>query len=391
LPLDRDWERKNVNTEATESGRALRPGNPKFADIVISIPEKEIPMRAARATSVVAALSILALIASAAVATQGPGIEMKEVAKISGGVFSGMTGWMARRAGMPDEVETKTFVNADATKKRIDALEESTIVDLENELYITLDHDDKTAVVKTFDQLRAEFEAMMEEYGGTGGIAKEDQGPGEETERASEPPKMSFAVEPTGRRFKHRDFNVEEYYQTVSLESSEPDGGTMVLFSILYMTDEIDLSTLERFDRAFAEAMGDAVYAAGQTKLSMEAMLDDPEMQGALAGARDAGDQLGDRVAVYTKTYMVSVPAGMKFNRELAMSEEKKEGGGFGGFMRRAAGVADPDGEPDAEDQEAPVEQQTTFEFENECRDFKHKNPKDDKFEVPGRYKIEES
>lgn len=349
-------------------------------------------MRGARASSVVAALSILALMASGAVATQGRGIEMKEVAKISGGMFSGMTGWMARRAGMPDEVETETFVNAAASKKRIDALEESTIIDLENALYITLDHEEKTAVVKTFDQLRAEFEAMMEEYGGGGGVGEEEAETEEEAERASEPPKMSFAVEPTGRRFKHRDFNVEEFYQTISFESSEPDGGTMVLFSILYMTDEIDLSTMERFDRAFAEAMGDAVYAAGQAKLSMEAMLDDPEMQEALAGAMEAGEQLGDRVAVYTKTHMVSVPAGMEFNRELAIGEEKKkEGGGFGGFMRRAAGAVDPADESDEEDQEAPVEQQTSFEFENEYRDFKHKNPKDDKFEVPSRYKIEES
>jgi hypothetical protein len=85
------------------------------------------------------------------------------------------------------------------------------------------------------------------------------------------------------------------------------------------------------------------------------------------------------------------VPAGKEFNRELAMGgEKKKEGGGFGGFMRKATGAANPAGEPDEEDQEAPAEQQTSFEFENEYRDFEHKNPKDDKFEIPSRYKVEE-
>jgi len=344
-------------------------------------------MRRSRASLVVAAVSVLALIATGAVATQGRGIEMKEVAKLSGG---GMTGWMARRAGMPDETETETFVNAAATKKRVDTDYDSTIIDLENELYITLDHDDKTAVVKTFDQLRAEFEEMMEEYGGEGEAGEEEPEMEEEMEAAPEPPKMSFSVEPTGRRLKHRGFNAEEFYQTISFESSEPEGGTMVLFSILYMTDEIDLSTLEQFDRAFAEALGDAAYSAGQAKLSMEAMLEDPEMQDAFADAKEAGDQLGDRVAVYTKTYMVSVPAGKEFDRELAMGEKKKEGGGFGGFMKKAAGAANPMGDPAEEDEEAPVEQQTSFEFESEYRDFEHKNPKDDKFEVPSRYKVEE-
>ncbi len=347
-------------------------------------------MRNSIASLVITAVAMVALIASGAAATQGRGIEMKEVAKLSGGALGGAMGWMARSAGMPDEVETETFVNAAATKKRVDTNEESTIIDLENKLYITLDHDNKTAVVKTFDQLRAEFEAMMEEYGGEGEAGEGEAEMEGQPEDAPEPPKISFSVEPTGRKLKHRGFNAEEFYQTITLESAEPDGGTMVIFSILYMTDEIDLSVMEQFNSAFAEALGDAVYTTGQAKLSMEAMLDDPEMQEAFAGAAEASDQLGDRVAVYTKTYMVGVPAGSEFDRELAMGEKKKEGGGFGGFMRKAASAANPAGEPEAEDEEAPAEQQTSFEFENEYRDFEHKNPKDDKFEVPSRYKVEE-
>jgi hypothetical protein len=333
-------------------------------------------------------VAVVSLCASGAVAMQGRGIEMKEVTKLSGGVLGGVTGWMARRAGMPDEVETETFLNAAATKKRIDEDDESTIIDLENELYITLDNDEKTAVVKTFDQIRAEFQAMMEEHAGEGEPAEEEM---EEAPEDYEPPKVSFSVEPTGRRLKHRGFNAEEYYQTISIESSEPDGGTMVIFSILYMTDDIDLSAMQRFDRAFAEALGDAVYTTGQVKLSMEAMLEDPAMQEAFAEAKDASDQLGDRVAVYTKTYMVSVPAGKEFDRELAMGEKKKEGGGFGGFMKKAAQSANPlGGDEEEEAEEAPDEQQTSFVLENEYRDFEYKNPKDDKFEVPSRYKVEQ-
>ena len=347
-------------------------------------------MRSLRGSLFVVAVSVLALIASGAVATQSRGIEMKEVAKISGGMFSGMTGWMARRAGMPDEVETETFVNAAATKKRIDALEESTIIDLENELYITLDHDKKTAVVKTFDQLRAEFEAMMEEYGGEGEAGEEEAEMEGQPEDAPEPAKISFSVEPTGRKLEHRGFNAEEYYQTLTFASADPEEGSMVFFSILYMTDEIDLSTLERFNNGFAEAMGSTIVPSGRAMMSMEAMLDDPQMKEAFAGAMEASDQLGDRVAVYTKTYMVSVPAGSEFNRELAMGEKKEEGGGFGGFMRKAAGAANPAGGDEAEAEDAPAEQQTSFEFENEYVDFEHKNPKDDKFEVPNKYKVEE-
>ena len=336
------------------------------------------------------AVAVLALIASSAVATQGRGVEMKEVAKISGGALGGAMGWMARRAGMPDEIETETFVNAAATKKRVDSLEESTIIDLDNELYITLDHDNKTAVVKTFDQLRAEFEAMMEEYGGEGAAGEEETEVEGQPEDAPEPPKISFSVEPTGRKVKHRGFNAEEYYQTLTLESAEPGEASMVFFSILYMSDEIDLSTLERFNDAFAEAMGPTMIPSGRAMMSMEAMLEDPELKEAFAGAMEASDQLGDRVAVYTKTYMVSVPAGSEFNRELAMGEQKKEGGGFGGFMRRAAGANNPAGGDEEEVEDAPAEQQTSFEFENEYRDFEHKNPKDDKFEIPSRYKVEE-
>ena len=58
--------------------------------------------------------------------------------------------------------------------------------------------------------------------------------------------------------------------------------------------------------------------------------------------------------------------------------------------MRKAAGAANPAGEPEEEGQEAPAEQQTTFEFENETRDFEHKNPKDNKFEVPSKYRVEQ-
>lgn len=336
----------------------------------------------------VIAVAGLGLIAAGAAVGQGRGIEMKERTKISGGMLSGATGWMARMAGMPDEIETETFLNAAATKKRVDedATETSTIIDLENELHITLDHDSKTAVVKTFDELRAEFEAMMEEHGE--GEEAEMQ---EQPEDAPEPPKMSISVEPTGRTLKHRGFSAEEFYQTITLESANPQEASMVFFSILYMTDEIDLSAMERFNAAYAEAMGSAALLTGRAQMSMQAMLEDPEMQEAFAEAKDANEQLGNRVAVYNKTYMVSVPPGKEFDRELAMDEKKEEGGGFGGFMKKAAQSANPmGGGEEAEDEEAQAEQRTSLEFETEYRDFEHKNPKDDKFEVPSKYRVEQ-
>lgn len=348
-------------------------------------------MSGRRAVLFIAFALVVALTAPGAVASQGRGIEMKEVAKISGGALSGLTGWMARRAGMPDEVETETFLNAAATKKRVDdkTSKSSTIIDLEKELYITLDHDDKTAVVKTFDQIRAEYQAMLDQVSEESEPAEEEK---EAAEEAMAPPKMSMSVEPTGRTLKHQGFNAEEFYQTISMESSEPNGGTLVFFSILYMTDEIDLSAMRQFDQAFAEALGEAVYTTGQVQLSVEAMLEAPSMQEMYADAQEANELLGDRVAVYNKTYMVSVPAGKEFERELAMNEKKEEGGGFGGFMKKAAQSAKPlGGGEDEEDEEAEDEQKTSFIFENEYRDFEHKNPNDDKFEVPRNYKVEQS
>ena len=93
-------------------------------------------MRNPRVSLVVVSLTTLALIATGAVATQGKGIEIKETAKLSGGALGGAMGWMARMGGMPDEVETKTFVNAAATKKRVDEDDQSTIIDLENSFFL---------------------------------------------------------------------------------------------------------------------------------------------------------------------------------------------------------------------------------------------------------------
>lgn len=339
------------------------------------------------AAAVVAALALVASISSSApaalAAAQGDGLQVVQVTRFGGAMFDGMMGGLIRKAGMPEEMEETVTVNAEATKKRTDQKDKSSIVDLDGEQVIELDHKKKRASVIPFavlrERMRKATEAMANlQQSRTGGGGQQDD---------AETPDVQVTLEASvesGGPVQHGQFAAEELRQTLAFHSRTAEGqdlGTFVTYSILHVTDAFDRGPLDAFDRAYAMKMSEILGETGGLGVAMAAVLGDERIREALAEASKGFEQIGDRAIVFTRMAMVSVPPDMPFDPEKAFVKPEKKGGGLGGMFKAATGGGGND--------QQPAEQSTSIITEIDVRSAEWIALAADTFGIPARYKVE--
>lgn len=341
------------------------------------------PRRSGRAA---AALALTALVvvpatgssaAAPAPAALQEGLQVVQVIRFGGQMFDGMMGGMLRRAGMPEEMEQTLTVNGAGTKQRIDTGDRSTVIDLDGEQVIDLDHKKKKATVTTFEVMRERLRKAAE------GMSSLPQMQPQAEEPADVVVTMDMKVESAGA-VQHGPFAAEEFHQTISFHSATPEGedlGTFVLYNVMRVSDAYDRTPLETFGRAYAARLGEMFEGTGGLGAGMAALMGNERFREAIAEAARGFEQMGDRAPVYTHMAMVNVPPGMVFDAAKAFVKPEKKGGGLGGMLGAMTGRGG--------DAQPPAEQTTTIITESDTRSAGPFAAGDDLFAIPGNYKVE--
>ena len=247
-----------------------------------------------------------------------------------------------------DPVEQTTWLKGDFMRTD-DGKSSSSIVDLQNQRFISIDHERKTYWMMSFvDMMEKAEEAVTE-------ATEEAQELPEEPQKESDVEyRFDLKVEPTGERQKISGFDAEKVYMTIRVDEvakGAPEGqsqGAMVLASEIWLSKDAPwYAEQNEFARRMASSMGDAAQEAflSSNKSILEGLHgagNDPRMKEAIEKAEAEANKL-DGVEVKNTTRLVLVPQGVEFSAATAFAgeakqeEPKKKGGGLGRFARRLA------------------------------------------------------
>ncbi len=317
-----------------------------------------------------------------------------------GGKLGAVVGAMGKLGLAPMKSTETVYVKGD--KMRTDESRKSTIVDLEGERIITLNRKKKTYTVLTFEEMRKRFEEMMASAE-EGQEAAEEAGAEPAGEQAEEQPttelKFDLSVDRTGEKKKINGYRAERVIMTLTAEAtnvapeeSEEQGveGSLVTVSEVWVSKDVKgYDEAEAFRKRMAEAIGEAMLGARAMASLKNAFQQDPRLKEALEKAQDEFGKM-EGVPILTTTYMVSVPAGLEFNRDLVFQKKKKKKRGFGGLARLAKKAVESKAGVEGGDEEkaaAPPKQSTILTVTTALKKISTKSLSDGLFAIPQDYR----
>jgi hypothetical protein len=357
-------------------------------------------MQLGRQKWLMSGLSISVLIMLTGSAAADVKYESKTKVKFEGALGS-MMNVLGKLGGAPDEVMETVYVKAD--KMRTDSEDESTILDLDRNRYITLNHKDKTYMVVTFREMQERFQKMMEEAkeGKEAKEAPEKAEPSEKAEPATTDVKFDLSVDRTGETKKIDGHKADRVIMTLKAEAtnvapqeSEQQGleGTLVTVTDMWMSKDVKgFDEVQEFQKKMGESMGETVLAGGDMSGLMSAFQKDPRMAAAMEKAKEESSKM-EGISLLSTTYMVLVPKGVDYQQELVFGSEKdeKKGGGFGGFgklmkkaMESKLGAESEDEEKTPQEPKQTTVLTVTTALENISTDTQPASL----FEIPSDYK----
>ena len=189
--------------------------------------------------------------------TPGPDITLSQETKME---FTGFLGRIMKMAGAGDPVVQTIYIKGN--KKREDSYEKgklssSTIIDLDKEQIIFIDHNRKRYSVMSFAEMKAMMERTTESFADKQARRSEEESPNISTE-------FELTVDPTGKSKKIAGYKAEEYILKMrtkavaeSVDESEGGSGEMNIETTLWQSEEIqNLDEYEAFNRKMLEKMG---------------------------------------------------------------------------------------------------------------------------------------
>lgn len=221
------------------------------------------------------------------------------------------------------------------------------LVDLDQEKVYTIDFKRQTYAVKTFADLRREWEKQQKEVAENARESKKEKNEGPEYE-------IDFDVKSTGKKETINGWNTHQEIVTVTVREKgkklEQSGG-FVLTSDMWMGPKIAaVNDQADFDRRFVQKVYGPTFAADMRQLAM-ALAMSPAFGKAMKTFYDKRGNL-DGTAVLTKMKFETV-AGSEPSKEQARSEERESeptsvsGAVIGGlFNKMKKRQADKNGEP---------------------------------------------
>lgn len=267
------------------------------------------------------------------------------------GALGAIAGIAAKLGGGGDmrEISSTTYVSGH--KLRTESGTTAMIIDVDAGRVTNIDNKAKTYTSMTFDEMA---EMMKRAQQSAKQQMKEEQAKDPNAPKGDVDVKYKVSVDRPGQREKVAGYDAERMFITITMEGeATPEGeksekvGSLVFLLDQWVSKEAPqyLATQE-FQRAYAAKAGQEFRS--QTQALQAAFASDPRIKdGFEAAAREMAKVQG--MPLRTTTYVSGVPAGMTFDRELALNDgaaapakektEKPKGGlrGLVGKIKNAA------------------------------------------------------
>lgn len=337
-----------------------------------------------------------ALLPSVALA-QGLTVQSVVDMRFNGGLGTVMN--MAARMGGGSMRDNATTTYLSGHKLRTDTDIYGSIIDLDAERIINIDHKKKSYSVVTFAEMRAALAGVME------GARSEPEKKGKQEAKDSVSIKYSVKVDRTGERAKVAGYDAERVFVTINMEAEaendrgkKEEVGSMVLLVDQWTSKSAPQNTAyEEFYKTYAQKLGREFRATVQGMQA--AFASNPQLKdGFEAAAKELQKVQG--IALRTTTHVVLVPAGLTLDRQAVLAEgtasaakaeaekkdEKPKGGGFRGMMGAIKAAAENAGS--SEDKPAgPPKQTVIMVMSDEVKSISTGAIAGDKFAPPTGYK----
>lgn len=295
------------------------------------------------ARSVVSAVLTASVLAAPTIAAQDVTVHTTSTVRFLGG-FGRVMSIAARFGGqnMNDPITGATYISGH--KMRTDNGTDGTIIDLDAERFISIDGKAKTFSTMTFDELSAMLKGMGDSLKSASNQAAAQAKKSEE--KGEVDLKWQVKVDRPGERAKIAGADAERVFVTIMTTANvTPEGektqeaGSMVFFVDEWVAKEAaQTAALKEFERLYFEKLGRQFES---TAKSLDAAFSaNPQMKEGFAAAAKERQKVGG-VSMRSTTYVSFVPAGMEFDRKLAMNEQaapaaepEQKKGGLRGMMK---------------------------------------------------------
>ena len=265
-----------------------------------------------------AALVSSAFVVGAAVM---PDVTIKQKTEVK---LGGTLGDAARFLGLNKPITTTTRLKGDVL--RIDEDETTDIIDLEREVFIKIDHDERRYSVKTFEEWRREWEEARE------GMEGEGEGDAEEYEGDESTVVTTFdvSIERTGETRKIKGYESQEVVVRLTVEAEDTATGELnkiITTSNVWLAEDLEgYGELQEFYRRLGEKLG-RPWEVSLQNLGDLLMQSNPEAAESLKELKERSAELeGTPLLTITRIEVKSSGAG-----EGEEDEGEEEGGGVVG------------------------------------------------------------
>lgn len=326
------------------------------------------------------------------------GLTVQSVVDIRfGGGLGTVMNMAARMAGgSMQDVATTTYLSGH--KLRSDTDISGSIVDLDAERIISIDHKKKNYSVMTFAEMRAALASAMQE------ARNEPEKKGKQESNDSISIKYSVKVDRTGERAKVAGYDAERVFVTIVMDAEaenkrgkKEEMGSMVLLLDQWSSKSAPQNTAYTdFYKTYTQKLGREFSTSVQG--IQAAFASNPGLKDGLEAAAKEMQKV-EGIALRTTTHVVLVPAGMTLDRQAvladgkasaAKAEEKKDekpkGGGFRGMMGAIKAAAENAGASD-DKPAGPPKQSVIMVMSDEVKSINTGAIAGDKFAPPAGYK----
>jgi hypothetical protein len=303
----------------------------------------------------------------------------------------GALGTVARLLGQ-DFGNLSQTVSLSGLRQRSDEGTTSTIIDLENDRMITLDHEKKQYSVLTFAEMAAKMDeaaaAMKDQANAEGAVSSQDAEAGSDAEADFT---FDLSVDRTGNVETIHGSPSEQVLLAVRTEfevEAEDDQeektsvrGVMYALVDTWTTKEIAGSeTMEKFQLAMAQKMGEEV---GKTDIgaAIGAIGQDPRLGASMEKASEEMQNL-DGMPVRTTMHFILAPEGHQLDVQAALQPPADQSsGGMSGLAQMAESMEANGGEAGEISQ-----QMTLLRITTQISDLQVDSIPDDFFDIPADY-----
>ena len=223
--------------------------------------------------------------------------------------FKGTLGFIMKAVGANKPQRSMEYWKGN--KMRSDELEKkgkvkrSTIIDLDKELFITIDHKNKKYTEMTFEQWREMIQANMEKF--KSGESQGEESAEEETEPETELEwKFSVDIDTPGDKKKIAGYQAEKVVLTMKAEAvakeqteknsgekEETGRGGLNVRSINWLVkDAKGYDEVKAFNKRLAEKLGVLPGKTGMTEMFVQLMGSNPELAASIQKLREEGQKL---------------------------------------------------------------------------------------------------